>query len=238
MSAITHTIAGSAAVAALFACRPDDVLRLFYVPDRKIEAGPYCARMARDRKPYRMVDAAELEKVAGSAHHGGIVAVAKPRKIPYLDHENPPRMRFLLILDGIGNPHNLGAILRSAAFFGAPGVVLSEHRAQALLSDAVYRTAEGGVEHINLWRTRDLADLLRAIAPLYRTVAATLDRDAMPLADMPRDRPVALVVGNEENGVRPGVLEACRRQVMIPGTGAVQSLNVAQASAVLLHTFL
>ncbi len=238
MSVTHNTISGSAAVAALFACRPADALRLFYLPSKKIEAGRYCTQLAKDRKPYRMVEAEELEKIVGTPHHGGIAVVAKPRKIGFADHETPPRGRFLLILDGIGNPHNLGAIIRSAAFFGAPGIVLSDHKSQALLSDAVYRTAEGGVEHINMWRTRDLADFVRALDPLYRTVAATLSPDAIPIATVPRDRPIALIVGNEESGVRPGVLEACRRQTMIPGTGAVQSLNVAQATAVLLHTFL
>ena len=68
-----------------------------------------------------------------------------------------------------------------------------------------------------------------------RALAASLGRDAEPLDKVPRDRPVALVLGNEETGCSPEVLAACRRQVRIPGSGRVQSLNVAQAAAVLLH---
>lgn len=89
---------------------------------------------------------------------------------------------------------------------------------------------------ISLFRTRDLPRALRALDPQYRTVAATLSREAVALAELPRDRPVALVLGNEEHGVSAPVLAACRRQVRIAGSGRVQSLNVAQAAAVLLHT--
>ena len=77
---------------------------------------------------------------------------------------------------------------------------------------------------------------LLALAPYYRTVAATLTEEAVPVAALPRDRPVALVLGNEERGVGFDALETCRRRVRIQGRGAVQSLNVAQAAAVLLHT--
>ena len=70
--------------------------------------------------------------------------------------------------------------------------------------------------------------------PHYRTVAATLTADAMPLQTLPRDRPIALVLGNEEIGVSLDAREACRRRVRILGAGPVQSLNVAQAAAVLL----
>ena len=101
-------------------------------------------------------------------------------------------------------------------------------------SDAAYRTAEGGLEHLVLHKTRNLRKALQALDPHYRTVATTLSPDASPLQGLPRDRPIALVLGNEEHGVSFDALEGCRRRVRILGRGAVQSLNVAQASAVLL----
>jgi TrmH RNA methyltransferase len=231
----TDAICGLAAVGAAFARRPEAVLRLFYLAGRKIAAGPFCAVMAAGKKPYRMVDAEELAKIAGTPHHGGIVAVARPLVAAILDPDDPPRGKLLLVLDGIGNPHNLGAIARSAAFFGVKALLIGEGAGNAMPSDAALRTAEGGLEHLALYRTRDLPRALRAMEPHYRTVAATLGRDAMPLSALPRDRPVALVLGNEESGVSAPVLAACRREVRIEGSGAVQSLNVAQAAAVLLH---
>jgi TrmH RNA methyltransferase len=229
------TICGINAVRALFARRPADVQRLFHTDEMKIEAGPFCAELAKLKKPYRMVDAPTLEKIAGTGHHGGIVAVARTRLVPVFDRANPPRLPFLLVLDGIGNPHNLGAIARSAAFFGVRTMLIGEGLGHALPSDAAYRISEGGMEALDLFKTRDLPASLVALQPYYRTVAASLTPDAALLAALPRDRPLALVLGNEEHGISPEVLAVCRREVRIPGSGTVQSLNVAQAAAVLLH---
>ncbi len=230
----TDTICGLNAVNALFRRREASVERLFYVAEVRAAAGPFCAVLAAARKPYRMVEADELEKVAGTPHHGGIVAVAKPRLPAIFNILQPPRVKLLLVLDGIGNPHNLGAIARSAAFFGVEAMLLSEGAQDAMPSDAAYRVSEGGLEMLDLYRTRNIANALTGIESMYRTVAASLSREAVPLADLPRDRPVALVLGNEERGVSPEVLAVCRRQVRIAGSGRVQSLNVAQAAAVLL----
>jgi TrmH RNA methyltransferase len=229
------TICGLNAVTALFQRRPDDVLRLFYAPDMRGRVGRWCELLAAARKPYRMLEPEPLEKAAGTAHHGGVAAVAKPKPYAILQFDAPPRVPLLLALDGVGNPHNLGAIARSAAFFGVRALLLHEVPGQAMPSDAAYRTAEGGFEWLDLYRTRDLPGALRAFQPHYRSVAAALTKDAAPLADLPRDRPILLVVGNEETGISPEVLAACRRPVRIPGSGRVQSLNVAQAAAVLLH---
>ncbi len=228
-------ICGFSAVSALFARRPADVLRLFYGEALRGRVGPFCAVLARARRPYRMLPPDELARAAGTSHHGGVVAVAKPRAVPVLDPARPPRVPLLLVLDGVGNPHNLGAIARSAAFFGTRALLLRDGPGQAMPSGAAYRTAEGGLEHLQLYRAADLAGCLRALEPHYRTAAAALSEDAETLCGVPRDRPVALVLGNEEHGVSPEVMGACRTRIRIPGSGRVQSLNVAQAAAVLLY---
>ena len=174
-------ICGLNAVSALFARRLEDVNRLHYSDAMKGAAGPLCAVLARRHIPYRMLPPLELERVAGTKHHGGIVALAAPRPIPELDRARPPRVSFLLVLDGIGNPHNLGAIARSAAFFGVRALLLHDTADQAFPSDAAYRVAEGGLEYLDLYRARDLPGVLRAIDPFYRTVAAALGSDAAPL---------------------------------------------------------
>ena len=227
-------ICGANAVAALFARRPEAAKRLFYTADMKEMAGPLCAVMAKQRRPYRMLDEADMAKAAGSIHHGGVAVVAEARRVDIIDFVRPPKMALLVVLDRVSNPHNLGAIARSAAFFGAGGLLFHEVPGQAWPSDAAYRTAEGGLEYLELHKTRNLPKALEALEPHYRTVAATLARDAMPLQTLPRDRPIALVLGNEEIGVSVAAAEACRRRVRILGAGPVQSLNVAQAAAVLL----
>lgn len=233
-----NTIAGRNAVAALFERRPNDVQRLFFAETMRETVAPWCALLAKARKPFRMLDTAELAAAAGTAHHGGVAAVARVRLPTIFDHADPPRGRFLLVIDGVGNPFNLGAIARSAAFFGAPAVLIGEGPNHAMPSDAAYRVAEGGFEHLALYRTRDLPRAIATLDPFYRTVADSQSPNAARLPDIPRDRPIALVVGHEERGVSPQIAAACRRQVRIGNFARVQSLNVAQAASVLLHAFL
>lgn len=231
----TDTICGENAVAALFARRPGDVLRLFYLDERRTVVGPWCAVLAASHRPYRLMPRDELDTAAGTPHHGGIAAVAKPRAIELFDFLAPPRLPFLLVLDGVGNPHNFGAIARAAAFFGVRGLLIHEVPGAALLSDAAYRLADGGLEYLALWRTRDLPRALAALTPHYRTVAVSPDEAAPPPAALPRDRPMALVLGGEESGVSAPVAAACRRTVRIPPAGRGMSLNLAATAAVLLH---
>ncbi|MCQ4159436.1 RNA methyltransferase [Roseomonas sp. GC11] len=227
-------LCGPAAVAAVFTHRPQAVLRLFYLASRRAEAGPFCALLARARKPYREVPPAELAKIAGTTHHGGIVAIATPRAVPALPAMEALPSHLLPVLDGIGNPHNLGAIARSAAFFGCKALLLSGDPRQAGLSDSAWRTSEGGLEALSLYRAADLPAALRALGTRYLTVAAVA-RGGVPPEALPKGRPVALVLGNEEVGLPEPTIAACAARVTLPGSGAVESLNVSVAAAVLMH---
>jgi RNA methyltransferase, TrmH family len=233
-----NRICGPAPVRALFLRRPQQVLRLFYTEEWRRLAGPLCKHLARTRRPYREVGPEELTRIAGTQHHGGICAVAVARFAePLPGHALPanlPQAALLPVLDGIGNPHNLGAIARSAAFFGSRALLLSGDPRQADLSDAAFRTAEGGLEHLEVLRARDLPNLLKGMRGRFLTVAAVAAGGARPEA-IPRDRPIALVLGNEEEGLSQAVLDACEARITLPGSGLVESLNVAQAAAVLFH---
>jgi len=229
---------GPAAVAALFARRPQDVQRLFHTAERRREAGPHCAVLARQRRAYREVVAADLARIAGTQHHGGLVALALPRAVPALDPARLPdallRPRVTPVLDGIGNPHNLGAIARSAAFLGCRALVLSGDPRQAGLSDAAFRTSEGGLEALDLYRAGDLPAVLRALAPAMTTVAAVA-RGGVPPAAVPAGAPVALVLGNEETGLPTPTVAACAWRVTLAPAGPVESLNVSVAAALLIQ---
>jgi RNA methyltransferase, TrmH family len=230
-------ICGLAAVQALFDRDPGRVERLFFEPALRGALDANCQLLARTHKPYRQVDSMELARVAGTVLHGGAVATARPRPLVDLD---PDAVRGwaqdakpLLILDGIGNPHNLGAIARSAAFFGLARIVLADHPDQALPSDAAYRVAEGGLEHVALFRAR-LPAALPALRHAYRIVGTSLAGDSVRL-NPSGDRPVALILGNEKTGLDPAMIALCDEVVRIPGSGHVQSLNVASAAAILIY---
>jgi len=235
-------IAGFPAVSALFATAPERVERLFFDERLKARVKTLCMQLARARKPYRLVSAAELERIAGTPMHGGIVAIARPRPIlPFDPGEARAWARqghLLLLLDGIGNPHNLGAIVRTAAFFGVPRAVLSDHPSQAGPSDASYRVAEGGFEHVKFFRAEIFAATLRQLGRDY-CVVGTAPGAKTPLSALRRsDRPFALVLGNEEEGLSRATLNACEDVVAISGGGQIQSLNVAAAAAILVFALM
>lgn len=226
-------IGGLPAVAALFERGQGRVERLFFTPERRRNAAAFCAVLGRLRKPYREVGADELARVAGTVLHGGIVALARPK--PVLDF-NPAMatVPLLLVLDGVGNPHNFGAIVRTAAFFGLDRIVISDHPSQAAPSPAAYRVAEGGLDVVDTYRAINLPAALKRLKQRYRVVGTALGQGKPP-AGLPRDKPIALVLGNEERGLDPATLAACDTVVTLPGSGAVQSLNVAATAAILIH---
>ncbi|AIB12576.1 RNA methyltransferase [Azospirillum argentinense] len=236
-------VAGLSAVSALFAHDAARVERLFFEERLKAKTGDFCKAMAAARKPYRMVEADELAKVAGTVLHGGVVALIAPRPVPAFDVEAAKRWAMdgqpLLILDGVGNPHNLGAILRTAAFFGLRRVVVSDHPGQALPSESAYRVAEGGFEWVELYRAANLPMVLKRLRESYRVAGTALGRGRAVVTDpavlTKGERPAAVVLGNEEDGLPPATLAACEDILTLPGTGRIQSLNVAATAAILIH---
>ena len=233
-------VAGLAAVSALFRHDPDRVVRLFYEDKRVGEVGEFCGRMAQFRRPYRKVDADELTRIAGTVLHGGVVAVA----------EHPPEHRLtvaecnrlaasgntLFVLDGIGNPHNVGAIARSLAFFGFRHLVLTDHPQQAGLSDAAYRIAEGGLDCLTIFRAARLAGLLQQIKGDYRIVGTALSSRGQPLEALHNpSQPSLIILGNEERGLSRETLNQCDVVLTLPGSGEVQSLNVSATAAIMAY---
>jgi TrmH RNA methyltransferase len=229
-------VCGLAAVTALFERDPGRVERLYFEPRLRRTTAGFCAVLAAARKPYREVDATALVRVAGTVLHGGIAAIARPRPLAVFEAAAVPLWardgKPIIILDGVGNPHNLGAIARIAAFFGVARIVLADRPEQALPSDASYRTAQGGLEHLSLYRA-SVADALPALAEVYHILAAVPGRGDPP--SRVKHKPAALVFGNEETGLDPATLARCHAAVTIQGIGQVQSLNVAAAAAILIY---
>lgn len=232
-------ICGLAAVKAEFAARPEAFRRLFFDRATSARVGAISRALAKEKKIYRCVEAAELAKVAGSIHHGGIVAivVAGPMRAPAATEIKDwvRRGEPVLVLDRVGNAHNLGALARTAAFFGVPRMVLADDPAAAVPGEAAHRIAEGGLAHVEILRVRGpLAAFVRELAVAGYEVVGAATRGGRPEATATAGKPVALVLGNEEHGLAREVAAACTRLATIPGTGKVESLNVSVAGAVLM----
>jgi RNA methyltransferase, TrmH family len=236
------TICGLAAVRAQFAADAAAIRRLYFDDTTGRRVGAISRALAQAKKVYRRVEPAELAKIAGTIHHGGIVAVVTAPELPAPAPDAPRawarRREPLLVLDRVGNAHNLGAIARTAAFFGVPRIVLPDDPAAARPGEAAHRVAEGGLAHLEVLCVPALAPFLRELAAAGYDVIGAATRGGRPEAAAAKAKPVALVLGNEEHGLAPGVAAACTRLVTLPGTGRVESLNVSVAAAVLMWELL
>lgn len=138
-----------------------------------------------------------------------------------------------LALDCLQDPHNVGAVFRTAAFFGVKGMVISRDRS-APLSGTVYDVAAGGCEHVPFAQPSNLAQALEIAKKQGLWVLGTSEHATKDVRTVPRDRPWLLVVGNEEQGLRRLTLDRCDETCCIPSQGGVTSLNVSVATGILI----
>lgn len=239
-----QVLCGWHAMQAALRLRPEHLRRLFYAQERLADLKPLLGDLARSKVPYRCVPPEELQRIAQSHAHQGVVAIFTA---PVPRHVTPEELRDLarqqrvwVALDGVGNPHNLGAIARTAAFLGAHGLLVEAGHGASINSSAAYRTAEGALDVLPVWQTQSLAAALQAVVDGGGLTVGLDHRSAMPLhaLRMPPTNMRILVAGAEESGLRREVLAACRQRVRIEGTGAVESLNVGVAVAIALAQML
>jgi len=229
-------ICGVNACHAVAARRPDDVRRVYINAALLPDFGPFLKRCAASRIAYHVVEDAELEKITQSVHHEGVCFIVR-EKAPVSLRQllAVPGPRVLVYLDGVQNPHNLGAIVRVCAHFGAVGVLAAG--ADAAASTAMLRTAEGGGEWVEVLPVHTGPDpLLAARAAGYRLIA-TASRATSDLYSRPLPARVILMLGSETHGLSPALLRLADDTVRIPGTGHLDSINVACACAVLLSEY-
>lgn len=236
-----QTVYGVRAALALLTHRPQDVRRIFHGPALRPRLGEHLAAAARRHLPYRELDADALTRAAGSPHHEGLVVVAAPLRYRALEAPPAGHAAPWLALDGVENPHNLGAILRTAAFFGVGGVLAGGAAPGDKVNAAVLRVAEGGAEAVPLYGAAVLAEGLGHLrAAGFRVLGLETDAGralAEALADGSAGGPGAprvLVLGGEHAGLSPAARRACDGLCRLEGAGSMDSLNVSVAAAVAL----
>jgi TrmH RNA methyltransferase len=228
---------GLNAVHAVFARRPEAIRKVYLTESRIPALKPLLAWCVKQRVGYRVVEEGDLDRLAASTHHEGVVVdVLKVEPVAMGDWlralpEGKPVAA--LWLDGVGNPHNFGAILRSAAHFGVAGILLPRDSTLAI-SGAAARVAEGGAEQVPLVRMGQTDNAAAQLRNAGFSLAATVVRGGDDLFAAKLPQRLVYVMGAEGEGMDARLAEACDARLSIPGTGAVESLNVAAATAVFL----
>jgi len=248
-------ICGLNAVLAAGDNNPEGINRLFLREDRLKQFTKLCKNLAERKRPYKICEDEELERICKTHHHQGVVAMIFLPALESLSKEDVEEWsregRTGLVLHSVGNDHNLGAMIRSAAFFDAKYIVISETDHEAAISTSAYRVAEGGMEHVTIRTIQNTALFLMKTARLLLTIG-TDPRARRRIGDLQKiieekqstaetrgttsRRPgIALVLGNEEIGLPKEVKDACSALLRIPGTGLMESLNVAQTATIFMQ---
>ena len=193
-------------------------------------------RRARERGvPVRFEDRPQLDRLAESREHQGVVALAAARRALSLEEilASGSRRGLLVLLDGIEDPHNLGAIIRTALAAGADAVLIPERRA-AGLTEAVSRASAGALEHLPVARVKNLARAMEELKVAGYWLVGLDEKAEKPFTDADFTGSIAFVLGGEGQGLHELVRKRCDFVVSIPTTGPVRSLNVSVAAGIVL----
>ncbi len=210
--------------------RPDDVDGVLATSENRAEA-EHLASGASLR--LEVSDPKSLGALSGGATHQGIVAIGRPPRFWDLEELLGGEPQVLVVLDGLTDPRNIGAIMRTAEATGASGVVVAKDRAPGL-TPALVKAAAGAVEWLPIARVTNLA---RSLGELRSAGIWVVGLDGAAEADLGDEGvvpglPAALVLGAEGSGVRPLIQKGCDRLVRIPMEGQTESLNVSVAAGI------
>ena len=219
---------------ALAAGRPLD--RIVIASGRHGERVEAVVQLAKSRGvPVRFEDRQQIDRLAGSREHQGIIALAAAK--PVAELEDLLRANtghgLLVLLDGVEDPHNLGAIVRTSLAAGADGVVIPERRAVGL-TDAVERASAGALAHLTVARVKNLVRAMEEMKEAGYWMVGLDERAEKIYTEVDLKGSIGLVLGSEGQGLHELTRKRCDFLVSIPTTGPVRSLNVSVAAGVML----
>lgn len=198
--------------------------------------------LARSRGvPVRFEDRIQLDRAAAAEHHQGVVAFTAAREALDIEdllagHSQPDAQaadQLLVLLDGIEDPHNVGAIVRTALAAGAAGLIIPERRA-AGLTDTVARVSAGALAHLPVARVKNLARAMEQLKEAGFWLIGLDERAEKSYTEVDYKGRIGVVMGSEGTGLHDLIRKRCDFLVSIPTTGPVRSLNVSVAAGVVL----
>ena len=185
----------------------------------------------RARVPVRFEPRASLDRLAGTSAHQGVIAMGAAKQ--YADLESAAASEMVVVLDGVEDPHNLGAIIRTAHAAGAGSVIIPERRAVGI-TDVVAKAAAGAIEHLPIVRVTNINRALEELKERGYWIYGLDERGAEDYSKVEYQAPTAIVLGGEGKGLHEQVRKHCDLLLRIPMAGKISSLNVSVAAGVVL----
>lgn len=211
----------------------DLYLSRLLTPSQLEQAHTLAARL--DLVPF-VVDPEELTRLCHTGEHQGYLA--RMTEFPYADESTVmcslPAVPFVVVLDGIQDPYNFGAIIRSAEIFGANALFIAES-GQVGVTSMVVRSSVGAVNRLPIVRVPDLEPLVERLKGKGIKVVAASEKVEGAIMDCNFKEGIAIVIGNEGVGPRAGILQKCHERVTIPQAGHIGSLNAAVAAGIFFY---
>lgn len=247
-------ICGFAAVKEFEKHHAENIRRLYFTAEKAPLFGGLCKKMATRKAIYNQTNSFELEKLCGSTHHQGVVAMIPYPEIPHLTSSAAEKWiqngESGIILDHIGNANNFGAIVRSAAFFNIRNIVIPRDESQSLITTSTYRVAQGGMEYVSIYSVSSLSHFLSDMQKKM-VIIGTDPHSSVPVLELKKilsaksekkqqitdnKKAVFIILGNEENGISNEIKHLCDHLFQIPSPCQnIDSLNVAQAASIILY---
>ncbi len=225
---------GRHAALKLYEKRPQDIIRAYITQEGVFDYRPIIRHCADNKLAYHVVEKEELDTIAKATHHEGIILLVKNKKIPTVKEVLSQKGRSLIIaLESVENPHNLGAIMRSAAHYGVTGIIYQAKVPVAQTASA-YRTSEGGAESVPAVHVENFKDVMDLAKTLGYKSYGTSSHAGETLFSLKFPEKTIVFMGAEGEGLSKELTKKLTGSISIPGTGNVESLNVSNATAAIL----
>lgn len=232
---------GLHACMALFTKRPQDIIRVYCDDTHLKTLGPLLKWCASQKKAYHVVSEQEMERVTQSIHHEGVCILALEQAAPTFQElleklKSKNGSVCLIYLDDVQNPHNLGSILRVCAHFGA-AYILGDNNKLPRLSASSYRIAKGGAEQVQVIALQHPKRAIHQLKEAGFALVASSSHQGESLYRYTFPARTLLAFGSEGTGLSPAILGEADATLQIPGSGNVESLNVAIAAALCIGEY-
>jgi 23S rRNA (guanosine2251-2'-O)-methyltransferase len=192
----------------------------------------------KSKLPFEMVDRKFLDKITNNANHQGLVAIISSYDYFTVEEiiNEPCKSNFhlLVMLDGLEDPHNLGAVLRTCDAVGVDGVIIPKHNSVSL-TPTVAKVSTGAIEHVKVARVTNLTSTLKDLKKHGFWVVGAEAENSIDYRSVDYNVPIVLVIGGEGKGISRLVKEQCDFRIKIPMIGHVNSLNASVATSVILY---